>query len=42
MWAGEFGEFVMGHDTLNNTAQHVVYSGGPYDSRLLLPLSSHT
>jgi predicted acyl esterase len=28
--------FVMGHDALNNTAPHVLYTGGPYDSRLLL------
>jgi predicted acyl esterase len=33
--------FVMGHDQLNNTAPHVLYTGGPYHTHLLLPLSSH-
>jgi hypothetical protein len=32
----------LGHVALNKTAPHVLYTGGPYDSHLLLPLSSHT
>jgi hypothetical protein len=36
-WPAE--HFVNGHDLLNNTAPHVIHTGGRYDSALLLPLS---
>lgn len=36
-WSPE--NFVSGHDLLNNTAPHVLYTGGEHASRLRLPIA---